>query len=96
MSLKSSESNLARYCRTLPLTPVVFTYQTEKSYVLIDSLYPDCWKPMMENETRERARTCGLRLVFELCSTKEQKLLATLQADVPNLMTFKASEPPSS
>jgi hypothetical protein len=50
---------------------------------------------MIEMEARESANMRDA-LVFELCGTKEQKLLAILQADISNLMTFKASEPSSS
>jgi len=57
--------------------------------------YPDCWKPMIEIEMHERARTPEMRMVFELCGMKEQKLLANLQADISSLVTFKASEPSS-
>ena len=43
---------------SIGLTPVELMYRTERFHVLLDSLYPDCWKPMIEIEMRERARTC--------------------------------------
>src|ERR1700740_1305066 len=64
---------------SIGLTPVEFMYRNEKSHVLLDSLHSDCWKPMVEIEMRERARTCEMRLLFERCGRKEQKLLLVKQ-----------------
>jgi hypothetical protein len=66
MSLESSEIQPGTPLSnsSIGLTPVEFMYRTEKSQMLLDSLYPDCWKPMIENE---------MQLMFELCGTKEQK-----------------------
>jgi hypothetical protein len=38
---------------SIGVTSVEFVYRTEKSHVLIDLPYPDCWEPLMENEMRE-------------------------------------------
>ena len=37
---------------SIGLTPVEFMYRTERAHVLLDSLYPDCRKSMIEIEMR--------------------------------------------
>lgn len=47
---------------SIGLTPVEFVYRNERSHVLLDLLHSGYWKPMIEIEMRERARTCEIAI----------------------------------